>query len=303
MTTAPHTLTVRDLTHRFDERLVLDGVDLDVEPGRILGLLGPNGAGKTTLMRIIFGVLDPDVGQVCWGGRPATADDRRRWGYMPQQAGLYRDMRTLDHLVWLGRLYGLDGDDARRRAELLLGRLGLAERADDVIRELSGGMAQRAQLAAALVHDPDLLVLDEPFAGLDPAAVDSLSTVVRDHVARGGHLVFSSHQLDLVEDLCESVTLIDEGQVVMNGAVRDLKRASGDRYLQVDVAVDDAWLDRAPARVVTSGATESRLLLEPDADAAAVLDVVRSHCSVDAFAVDSPTLSELFLAATGRASR
>ena len=252
------TLSVAGVSQRFDGRQVLDAVDLDVPAGRVIGLLGPNGAGKTTLMRIIFGVLEPDAGTVRWNGREATPDDRRRWGYMPQERGLYREMRILDHLVWLARLYGVPRAEARERATDLLERLGLADRMRDPIRELSGGMAQRVQLAAAMVHGPELLVLDEPFAGLDPGAIEFLTSVIDDHVAAGGHLVFSSHQLDLVEHLCESIVMLFDGRVVLDGNVRELKRSSAQRSLRVDVEVDDAWLAGAGARVSSTNAAGSR---------------------------------------------
>lgn len=291
------TLAVRGLTHRFGDRPVLDEVDLEVPPGRIVGLLGPNGAGKTTLMRIVFGVIDADGGEVRWNGAVATRSDRTRWGYMPQERGLYREMRVIDQLVWLARLYGIERDDATQRADSLLERLDLAERRTDPIKDLSGGMAQRVQLAAAMVHEPDLLVLDEPFAGLDPGAIEFLVGVVRDHVGRGRHVVFSSHQLDVVEDLCETVTMIDHGQVVMHGEVRALKAASPDRYLRVDAPVPESWLTEVPAAVVDTDAYGSRLKLDPGADAAAVLDAIRTRCTVRDFGVESPSLSELFLAA------
>jgi ABC-2 type transport system ATP-binding protein len=294
------TLEVRAIEQSFEGRRVLAGVDLDVPPGTVVGLLGPNGAGKTTLMRIVFGVLDPDAGDVVWNGRPATDVDRRRWGYMPQERGLYREMRVHDHLVWLARLYGIDRREAATRADDLLERLGLADRRRDAIRDLSGGMAQRIQLAAAMVHGPELLVLDEPFAGLDPTAVEFLSEVINDHVARGNHLVFSSHQLDLVEDLCESIVLIDQGRVVLDGRLRELRAASPDRLLRVDVDVDDAWIEGLPVRRVERDASGSRLLLAPGAAATDVLDSVRARATVTDFGVESPSLSEMFLAATGR---
>ena len=291
-------LVVDGVTHEFDGRRVLDDVDLEVPAGRVVGLLGPNGAGKTTLMRIIFGVLDAAAGTVRWQGRPATATDRRRWGYMPQERGLYREMRTLDHLVWLARLYGVDRAEARVRATDLLDRLGLADRQRDPIRELSGGMAQRVQLAAAMVHGPDLLVLDEPFAGLDPGAIEFLTEVIDDHVRSGGTLVFSSHQLDLVEDLCESIVMLDGGRVVLSGAVRDLKRASDARYLRVDAALDDDVVARLPADRASADASGTRLALHADADAGAVLDEIRRGAVVHDFGVEAPSLSELFLDAT-----
>ena len=295
-------LRVVGAAQSFEGRRVLDGVDLDVPPGTVVGLLGPNGAGKTTLMRIIFGVLEPDAGEVLWRGRPVTSTDRRRWGYMPQERGLYREMRTLDHLVWLARLYGVSRRDAEQRATDLLERLGLADRMRDPIRDLSGGMAQRVQLAAAMVHGPDLLVLDEPFAGLDPGAIEFLSDVIRDHVESGGHLVFSSHQLDLVEHLCESIVMIDRGDVVLQGSVRALRSTSPDRYLRVDIAVPDEWMDGLPATVSRSEQAGSRLLLEPGADAVGVLDEIRRRGPVSDFGVEAPSLSELFLAATRGAS-
>ncbi len=291
-------LHVVGATQSFEGRRVLNGVDVDVPAGTVVGLLGPNGAGKSTLMRIVFGVLDPDAGEVRWRGRPVTAEDRRRWGYMPQERGLYREMRTRDHLIWLARLYGISRGDAQISADDLLERLGLADRARDPIRDLSGGMAQRVQLAAAMVHRPELLVLDEPFSGLDPGAVEFLSNVIRDHVDAGGHLVFSSHQLDLVEDLCESIVMLHRGQVVMRGTVHGLRAASDDRYLRVDRAVEPDWLDGVPAQVTDVGPSASRMLLAPGADAAAVLDAVRRHVEVADFGVEAPSLSELFLAAT-----
>ncbi len=296
MTTA---LEVRGVVHAYDGRRVLDDVDLDVPAGQVVGLLGPNGAGKTTLMRIVFGVLTPQAGEVRWAGRTATATDRRRWGYMPQERGLYREMRTLDHLVWLARLAGVDRTEARRRGMELLARLDIADRARDPIRELSGGLAQRVQLAAAMVHGPELLVLDEPFAGLDPGAIRFLTDVIREHVAAGGHLVFSSHQLDLVEDLCERIVMLDRGRVVLEGSLRELRRQSAHRYLRVDVDVDASWLDGEAVRAVNRDADGSRLLLAAGVDAGAVLDAIRARVGVNDFGVEAPRLSEMFLAASG----
>ncbi|CAN5594943.1 ATP-binding cassette domain-containing protein [soil metagenome] len=292
-------LEVRGVGQRFGQRVALDGVDLTVPAGRVIGLLGPNGAGKTTLMRIIFGVIDPTEGSVRWRGRDATPGDRREWGYMPQERGLYREMRVIDQLVWIARLHGLDKAVATERAVDLLERLGLAERARDTVAELSGGMAQRVQLAAAMVHGPDLLVLDEPFSGLDPTAVEFLSDVVLAHVAEGRNLLFSSHQLDLVEDLCETITMIDAGRVVLEGDVRTLKRESPDRHLRVDVEVHPDWIATAPTSISSIDPSGTRLHLEPGADPGAVLDLVRAHADVGAFGVEAPTLSELFLAAVG----
>ena len=292
-------LSALGITQRFGERAVLDGVDLGVTAGRVTGLVGPNGAGKTTLMRILFGVIEADAGTIEWRGHAPTDADRRSWGYMPQERGLYRDMRVLDQLVWIARLHGLDAATGRRRATDLLERLGLADRAGDEVEKLSGGMAQRVQLAAAMVHDPDLLVLDEPFNGLDPVAVEFLSNVILDHVRSGRHLLFSSHQLDLVEDLCEEITMIHHGRVVLHGDVRELKALSPDRYLRVDVDVDASWIDSRVATVTSIDASGSRVRLQPGTDAGAVLDAIRSQVTVGDFGVHAPSLSELFLDAAG----
>jgi len=292
-------LRASGITQRFGDRVVLDGVDLEVPAGSVIGLLGPNGAGKTTLMRILFGVLPPDSGTVEWNGRPATDADRRSWGYMPQERGLYRDMRVLDLLVWIARLHGLDRKTGETRALRLLEQLDLDTRANDKISNLSGGMAQRIQLAAAMVHGPELLVLDEPFAGLDPVAVSFLSNVIREHTRAGRNLLFSSHQLDLVEDLCETITLINRGRVVLHGDVQELKAASPNRWLRVNVAVDASWLDPAAASIGTVDASGTRVRLNPGADPAAVLDSVRAHARPTDFGVVAPSLSELFLEAAG----
>jgi ABC-2 type transport system ATP-binding protein len=291
-------LEVRGVSQRFGSRIVLDDVDLDVPAGKVIGLLGPNGAGKTTLMRIVFGVLAPDRGSLAWRGRPVTDDDRRGWGYMPQERGLYRDMRVLDLLVWIARLHGLDRATGAERARRLLEQLDLAERERDKISSLSGGMAQRVQLAAAMVHGPDLLVLDEPFAGLDPVAVRFLSDVITEHTHAGGNLLFSSHQLDLVEDLCETITLLDHGRVVLQGDLRRLKAESPHRWLRVNVAVDPSWIDGRAAVIGTADASGTRLRLAPGADPGTVLDDIRRHAQVDDFGVEAPSLSELFLDAT-----
>jgi ABC-2 type transport system ATP-binding protein len=292
-------LRATGIRQQFGERVVLDGVDLDVPPGLVVGLLGPNGAGKTTLMRILFGVIAPDAGTVTWNDRVATDADRRGWGYMPQERGLYRDMRVIDLLVWFARLHGLDKPTARANAQRLLDQLGLGDRGRDDVKDLSGGMAQRVQLAAAMVHQPSVLVLDEPFAGLDPVASEFLSSVVREHVAAGRNLLFSSHQLDLVEDLCDTITLVHRGRVVMQGDLAELKRSSPDRFLRVDATVDPRWVEPLGGTIASTGAFGTRIRLAQFADAGTALDAVRAHARVTDFAVEAPTLSELFLAAAG----
>jgi ABC-2 type transport system ATP-binding protein len=296
-------LVIDHLTKRYGATVALDGLTVELPAGQVVGLLGPNGSGKTTAMRIIFGVIDADGGRVTYDGRPIGPAVRRRFGYMPEERGLYPDMRVREQLVYLARLTGLDRALARRRADALIERLELGERADERVERLSLGNQQRVQLAAALVHEPDALVLDEPFSGLDPIAVASLSGILSE-AARAGRLVlFSSHQLDLVEDLCDSVAVIDRGRLVMSGAVAELKRESPRRELRVVVAGDGdgRWAHGiAGVRGVEARADGVHLALDRDADPLAVLDAARRVGRVEDFALELPDLTELFLDAVGR---
>jgi ABC-2 type transport system ATP-binding protein len=206
-------LEIDDLHRRYGEVRALDGVSFEVEPGTIVGFVGRNGAGKTTAMRVIMGVVRPDRGEVRWKGRTVDHRTRLRFGYMPEERGLYPKMRVRDHLVYLARMSGHDRATAHRNTEAWISRLGVAQRADSRVEELSLGNQQRVQLAAALVHTPELLVLDEPFSGLDPVGVDVLAGVLREETDRGVATVFSSHQLDLVERLCDRVVIIEGGRI------------------------------------------------------------------------------------------
>ena len=297
-------LEIEGLTKRYGERVALDGLTVAVPPGQVVGLLGPNGSGKTTAMRIVFGVIPADAGTVRYQGEPVGMEQRRRFGYMPEERGLYPDMRVHDQLVYLARLAGVSKRDARVRADALLERLGLSDRAGDPVERLSLGNQQRVQLAAALVHEPEALVLDEPFSGLDPLAVASLSEIVQDAARAGRTVLFSSHQLDLVEGLCESVAVIDKGRLLMAGRVSDLKSESGRRELRVDVEGAGARerLAGAPGvRVTSSDAGGLRLALAPGVDPLELLDAARSAGHVRDFGLEQPTLAELFLdAVNGR---
>jgi ABC-2 type transport system ATP-binding protein len=290
-------LEVRDIRKRFGAVQALDRCTFSVARGRMLGFLGPNGAGKTTAMRAIFGLVSLDGGEVLWNGRPIGLEERLRFGYMPEERGLYPRMPVGDQLEYFARLHGLDAAAARAAAARWLERLGLAGRVDAKLEELSHGNQQRAQLAAALVHEPELLVLDEPFAGLDPLAVHTLADILRGEAARGAAVLFSSHQLELVEDICEEVAVVDRGRIVATGDLNALKRASQRR--RIDLQLEGAasgWLPNvAGVELVDRRNGDLRLLAGRDVDPQAVLAAAEAQAPVVAFAYGPPSLADLFL--------
>jgi ABC-2 type transport system ATP-binding protein len=224
-------LELRDLHKRYGETVALDGVSFAVAEGEVFGFVGPNGAGKTTLMRIVLGVLAADSGEVRWRGQPIAAEQRRRIGYMPEERGLYPKMPVREQLLFMARLHGVAEADATAAADRWLQRLGIDAKAEEPVEALSLGNQQRVQLAVALVHEPDLLVLDEPFSGLDPDGVDALGGALTDEVRRRGvPVVFSSHQLDLVERFCDSVAVIASGRLAASGRLGEFEGSLADLY-------------------------------------------------------------------------
>ena len=294
-------LVLRGLHKRFGDVVALDGCSLSVEKGDMLGFLGPNGAGKTTAMRSIFGLMRPDSGDVTWEGRKITPEDRRRFGYMPEERGLYPRMKAFDQLKYFGRLRGLGKTEAASAADDWLGRLGLAERHDSVIDALSHGNQQRVQLAAALVHDPDLMVLDEPFAGLDPIAAETMADILRERADSGKAVVFSSHQLDLVEDICEDVAIINAGTVVVEGNVRQLKDAAPLRHLELEVDGEaDALLSTLQGvHHQEFDGIRHTLIVDADTDMRGFLARAQDLGRVRHFNYTTPSLSDLFREAVG----
>jgi ABC-2 type transport system ATP-binding protein len=234
-------IETRGLVRTFGERTVLDDVSFDVPAGMLTGFVGANGAGKTTTMRMIMGILGRTEGEVLWQQRPITAADRRRFGYMPEERGLYPKQKILDQLVYLARLSGLPAAQSREAATAGLERFGLADRSSDRVEKLSLGNQQRVQIIAALLNQPQALILDEPFSGLDPTAVDSMVDLLREETDRGVPVLFSSHQLDLVERLCDRLVVLRDGKVVAQGTVEDL-RARGPQRLRLVTDHDASWV-------------------------------------------------------------
>jgi ABC-2 type transport system ATP-binding protein len=297
-------LEIRDLSKRYGDVVALDGASFSVAPGRIVGFLGPNGAGKTTTMRTIFGLVRPDRGDVRWKGSPVGAAERARFGYMPEERGLYPKMKVGEQLTYFAELSGMTAAAAKEATTGWLGRLGLGDRSTARLEELSHGNQQRVQLAAALVHDPELAVLDEPFSGLDPLGVESMAEVLTQTAATGVAVLFSSHQLDLVEDVCQDVVIIDHGTIVLAGVVEELKAAS--TYRSLDIRVDgDPWVPLVAGGTVTRKEDDrARVLVEASVDLEAILASARRVGEVTTFSFEPPSLADLFLAAVseGRAA-
>jgi ABC-2 type transport system ATP-binding protein len=285
-----------DLYKRYGDNRVLEGVGFTVAPGSMFGFCGANGAGKTTTMRIAMGLALADAGEVRWRGRPLDSAVRRRFGYMPEERGLYPKMRVQEQVAYFARLHGMDGAAATRAAGEWVDRLGLGERRGDRVEKLSLGNQQRVQLAAALVSRPEVLILDEPFSGLDPVGVDALAAGLLEQAAGGVPVIFSSHQLDLVERLCDSVGILARGHMVATGPVAELRRREAGRMLRV--VVPDAppgWAaGLAGVRTRSEDAGDTLLELDAGTDDQAVLAAALRTGRVTHFAWREPTLVELF---------
>ena len=289
-------LEIIGLRRTYGKVVALDNLSFDVPAGRVVGFLGPNGAGKTTTMRAIFGLVDLEGGSVNWDGAPVDQSARRRFGYMPEERGLYPGMLVGDQVEYLGRLHGLTPADAATATATWLERLEIADRRDSKVETLSHGNQQRVQLAAALCHRPELLVLDEPLSGLDPTGIDAIGQVLVEQARAGCCVLFSSHQLDQVEELCEQVTIIDHGRLVASGPVDELA-TSGPRRVVVRIEGDRTgeWARRLPGVVVSevSGGAV-RLVLDDSVDSDEVLRAAMATGRVTQFSFERRRLSEVF---------
>ncbi len=288
-------LQLTGITKSYAGRRVLDDVSFVVQPGRLTGFVGGNGAGKTTTMRIVLGVLAKDGGSVTLDGAEITAADRRRFGYMPEERGLYPKMKVLEQIVYLARLHGFSRTDAESRARALLEQLGLGERLRDNVETLSLGNQQRAQIAAALVHDPEVLILDEPFSGLDPLAVDVVAGVLQARAAQGAAVLFSSHQLDVVERLCDDLVIIAAGEIRAAGSREQLREQHSTRRFELISATSAAWLGQEPGiQLVSLDGGYAVFDADSDESAQRVLRSAVAHGDVASFAPQHPTLAQIF---------
>ena len=287
-------LEISNLHREFGEVVALEDASLSVGAGEIVGLVGRNGAGKTTLMRSVMGIIGPDRGTITWDGHPIGQTDRLRFGYMPEERGLYPQMRLLAQAGYFARLHGLDASAADRAARSWLERLGLGERLDEKLIALSHGNQQRVQLVVALVHDPDLLLLDEPFAGLDPEAVESLSETLMARAEAGNAILFSSHQLELVERVCNRIVVLDGGRVLAAGSLAELRERLP-AQLRVKVSGTSDWPARlSGVQVVREDERGVLVAIEPGADTQAILRAAQDAGPVEHFGFESSGLIDLY---------
>jgi ABC-2 type transport system ATP-binding protein len=300
------TLVVDGLCKRFGTIQALDGVSLEVRPGEVFGFLGANGAGKTTTMRIVLGLMKADEGTVTLDGRPAHDWPRRTWGYMPEERGLYLRMPVIDQLVHFASLYGVPRAKARKDAMAWLTRFRIAEYADRRAETLSKGNQQKVQYVATILHGPDVLLMDEPFVGLDPVNVALLKSAFLELRDRGRTLLFSTHQLEQAEELCDSVAIIDHGRIVATGTTLEVKRSTGHQVIRVATSEGDlGWLRALPDVTVTrDGQDYAELRVAAGSDPQAVLRAaIARGGDVLRFEVAEPSLEEVFVERVGALDR
>jgi ABC-2 type transport system ATP-binding protein len=297
-------LVVDSITKRFGDVLALDGASFTVEPGRIFGLLGANGAGKTTSMRIVLDILRADEGRVTWQGIENTALPRRTWGYLPEERGLYPRMKVGEQLRFFAALYGVPDADAHREIIDWLDRFRIPDYLERKVEELSKGNQQKIQFIASILHDPDVLIMDEPFTGLDPVNVRLLKEAFLEMRERGKTLIFSTHQMETVEELCESIAIVDRGRVVISGAVRDVKRSMNRQVVRLATDGDGrgtAWLSELPGVSVTERADYVEINVPADRDPETILRAALDRGErVTRFEISDPSLEEIFVEYVGR---
>ena len=287
-------LEVHNVSRSFAERLVLDDVNFTVPRGALTGFVGANGAGKTTTMRIIMGLLKASSGTVSLDGKPLEGDTRPHFGYMPEERGLYPKQPIIDQLVYLGQLHSLSRSEARRRAMELLARFGLDDRAKSKLESLSLGNQQRVQVAAALLHEPEVLILDEPFSGLDPIAVDSMSSILHDYASRGVPVLFTSHQLDLLDVLVDHLVIIQDGRILANASAEDLRASQATRH-KLSLGADAGWLrDEPGVEVIDISGSRALVNFQTETDSQRVLREALSLGTVTEFAIHRPALADIY---------
>ena len=285
----------------YETKVAVEGLTLTIEPGTMYGLLGPNGSGKTSSIRMMIGITVPDAGTVELFGKPFTRDALKRVGYLPEERGLYKKMNVLQQLIFMGRLHGLSAAEAERRAKSWADRLQITEALPKKTEELSKGMQQKIQFIAALLHDPDLIILDEPFSGLDPVNGALLQDTMLELRAAGKAILFSTHRMDQVERMCDGIALIHRGRVVLQGSMREVKSRYPRNRVEILYQGDPSFLHNAEVAELKEYAGRAEVVLRGDSPNAQplLIDAVQKGVRIDKFEVKEPTLEEIFISAVG----
>ena len=295
-------ICLENVTKSYDSVTAVSGVNLQVRQGAILGLLGPNGAGKTTTIRMVMNILVPDEGSICVLGQPVTDKTRESIGYLPEERGLYQRMQVRDLIVFLGALRGLSEAEARRRAGEWLDRFGLSDRSEMKVADLSKGMQQKVQFITAVIHEPPLIILDEPFSGLDPVNATAVKDIMLEMRDRGSTIVLSTHRMEQVEKLCDSICLIDHGRNVLDGELRTIKQSYGKNTVHFEFSGADGFLDHPSIATINRFGSGVEAKLHPGADPQQILKAaVNSGAQITQFELLEPSLNDIFIEKTTRA--
>ncbi len=296
-------LEIRGITKTFGAFIAVENVSFTAEEGQIFGFLGTNGAGKTTTMRIILDILRPDIGSVTWNGIPNISVPRRLWGYLPEERGLYPKMIVEDQLLFFARLYGASERDARRDLNDWLERFAIVENRRKRVEQLSKGNQQKIQFLAAVLHDPEILIMDEPFSGLDPVNAAQMIEAFGEMRRRGKTIIFSTHQMEQAEELCQAIAIIHRGRLVVHGDLRSVKRSTGRQVVRLALADDPdiPWLDHLPGVTVTKQRPDFiEMDMRHDSDPETILHAALEHGGrVTRFEIGEPSLNDIFLASVG----
>src|SRR5271156_5850438 len=283
----------------YEQKVAVRDLSLRIEAGTMFGLLGPNGAGKTSSIRMMVGITVPDSGTVCLFGRPFTRESLKKVGYLPEERGLYRKMKVMDQLIFMGQLHGLTAELAAKRAQTWCERLQIADAAQNKTEQLSKGMQQKIQFIVTLLHEPELIIMDEPFAGLDPVNATLLQDTLLDLKKEGRAILFSTHRMDQAEKLCDEICLIHRGEAVLAGRMRDLKSRYERNRVIIDFEGEDGFLNHEAIAECKQYPGHVEIRLKEHADAQALLRAAGQHAQIYRFELVEPSLEEIFIQTVG----
>ena len=294
-------LQLENVTKRFGDFTAVDQLNLTIEKGSMYGFLGANGAGKTTTFRMILGLLNANEGQITWNGKTISYATSPEIGYLPEERGLYPKMKVEDQLMFLGELRGMKKADAKKAIDYWLERFEVSQNMNKKVEELSKGNQQKIQVIAALMHDPKLLILDEPFSGLDPVNVEMLKKAITDFRNNGATILFSSHRMDHVEELCEQLSIIHHGKQIVSGSLRDVKRSFGRQNVRIRSDYDLKALDNVPGVISVAHSVEGAIFqIEDEEVANDLLSAALKAGPIRHFEIEEPSLQDIFIAKVGK---